>query len=62
MFVSAIHKWHDLSVAIGNSRAGAGGNADTDTDTASHSGGGDTRGDTAGSERLAFTGKEVKRF
>jgi hypothetical protein len=60
MFVSAIHKWHDLSVAIGNSRAGAGGNADTDT--ASHSGSGDTRGHTTGSERLALTGKEVKRF
>ena len=59
MLVSAIHKWHDLSVAIGNSRTGAGSNADTDT--ASHSGSGDTRGDTAvNDEHFAFAGKVNK--
>jgi hypothetical protein len=62
MLVSAVHKWHDLSVAIGNSRTGAGSNADSNTDTASHPGSGDTRGDTTRSEHFAFTGKEVKSF
>jgi hypothetical protein len=59
MLVFAIHKWHDLSVAIGSSRSGAGGNADAHTDTASHSGDGDTRGDPIVNEQFTFAGKEV---
>ena len=63
MLVSAIHQWHDVSVAIGSSRSGAGRNADAHPDSAGHSGGGDTCGDATGNdERFTFAGKEVTSF
>jgi hypothetical protein len=63
MLVFAIHKWHNLSIAIGSSGSRCSSHADAngDTDTAGYPSCGNPGSDGAGSQHFSFAGEEVKK-